>query len=265
MMHRAWQIAAVAAGLLIGLPSQAAAGWDLLFFLGRTYPTYDERLSFDLPSPAIPGAAITVNGTPVLDTEGDAVFGVALAAEAGVVGLEGRWDAAAIGFDLTGASYGITGVSGSLAGLTGEILLPDGQFDVERLNLLSLNLRLRTPGPVGIYASGGLTFLPNFEVTGSVPITLQLNGASGEIGVRLAVAPEESEHRFGVNAGGGLRIGGRRVALVGEARVFYFREYELTLVSDAGDEFLNQFLAGFEPVRFRPLIVTAQGGLLFRF
>lgn len=264
-MRRSLPIATVAIGLLLALPSQAAAGWDLLFFLGRTFPTYDERLSFELPSPAIPGADVTVNGTPVLDTRGDSVFGVALAAEAGVVGLEGRWDAAAIGFDLTGASYGITGVSGPLAGFTGEILLPDGRFDVERLNLLSLNLRLRTPGPVALYASGGLTFLPDFKVTGSVPITLQLNGASGDIGVRLAVAPEESEHRFGVNAGAGLRIGGRHVALVGEARVFYFREYELRFVSDEGDEFLNQFLAGFEPIRFRPLVVTAQGGLLFRF
>jgi hypothetical protein len=264
-MRRPLHALLIASALLLALPTQASAGWDIMFFIGRTFPTYDDRLSFAVPSPAIPGAEVTVNGTPLLEAEGDATFGVALAAEAGVVGLEARWDAAAIGFDLTGANYGITGVSGPLAGFAGQIVLPDGHFDVDRLNLLSLNLRLRTPGPVGIFVSGGLTFLPDFQVTGAVPITLELNGTSGDIGVRLAVDPQESGHRFGVNAGGGLRIGGRNVALVGEARVFYFREYELTFVSDEGDEFLNQFLAGFEPVRFRPIVITAQGGLLFRF
>lgn len=264
-MRRPVYILVLVAALLGGMPRPAAAAWDLLLLFGRTFPTYDDRLTFRIPSPAIPGVDVNVVGTPVLTAEGDMTFGIALTAEVGVIGVEGRLDSAGLGFDLTGARYELTGVSPPLAGLSGSLVLPNGHFDADRLNLLSLNLRLRTPGPVGLVVSGGVTYLPNFDVGGSVPITLQVDSASGEARVRLVVAPQESRHRVGVNAGGGLRIGGGRVALVAEGRAFYFREYELTFASDDDDPLLNQLLASFEPVRFRPLIITAQVGLLVRF
>jgi hypothetical protein len=37
-----------------------------------------------------------------------------------------------------------------------------------------------------------------------------------------ACRPGESEQRLGLNGGAGLRIGGSRVALMAEVRVFYF-------------------------------------------
>jgi hypothetical protein len=83
--------------------------------------------------------------------------------------------------------------------------------------------------------------------------------------LRLEVAPGESEHRFGVNGGAGLRIGGSRVAIMGEVRVFYFREYELRFnVADA-PPVVEDLLEGLDPVRFEPVIVNAQAGLVFRF
>ena len=76
--------------------------------------------------------------------------------------------------------------------------------------------------------------------------------------------PGQSDHRWGVNGGAGLRIGGR-VALVGEVRVFYFREYELRFQAENGFDILNELLAGLAPVRFDPVFVNAQAGVTFRF
>jgi hypothetical protein len=80
----------------------------------------------------------------------------------------------------------------------------------------------------------------------------------------LRATPGQAEHRFGVNGGAGVRIGGR-VALTAEARAFYFREYELRFASADGPEILDDLLAGVVPVFFRPVFVNAQVGLTFGF
>src|SRR5688572_32400179 len=67
--------------------------------------------------------------------------------------------------------------------------------------------------------------------------------------------PGQSDHRWGVNGGAGLRIGGR-VALVGEVRVFYFREYELRFEAEDGFDILEELLAGLAPVRFEPVFIN---------
>lgn len=252
---------------LLAVPRPAFAAWDLLIFLGRAFPKSDDRLTFPLPPPSIPGVDVTVTGTPRLETDGGAAFGAALAAEAGVIAIEGRLDAPKVGFDLTGARYSLLGVEPPLTGLAATIVLADGRLDVNRLRLWSANLRLRTPGPVGLVASGGVTFMPEFEVSGSVPLTVEGAPAVGNLGtrLRLAVAPGEPKNRTGVNAGAGLRIGGEHVALVAEGRVFYFREYELEIVADDNLPVFDGIAASFKTVRFRPVIVTVQAGLLFRF
>jgi len=108
--------------------------------------------------------------------------------------------------------------------------------------------------------------LPDFDVTGSVPIEFQLTGlpaqAQPELGLR--VAPGESKHRVGSNGGAGLRVGGR-VAAFAEARVFYFREYELRVVLDDEQPFVNNILNNVEPIRFEPVIANAVAGILLRF
>ncbi|HUF48935.1 MAG TPA: hypothetical protein VMM93_14045 [Vicinamibacterales bacterium] len=251
--------------LVAATPRPATAGWDLMLFLGRAFPTLEERLTFNVPTPTFPGVDVNVIGSPILAPAGGMTIGAALTVEAGVVGLEARFDSVALGFDFSGVRYELTGVAPPATGLTGSLSLSDGRFDVDRLNLLSLNLRLRTPGPVGITVSGGMSFLPRFDVTGSVPIEVLLGPVGQSAAIGLVIAAEESRHRFGVNAGGGLRFGGRRAALVVEGRVFYFGDYHLTLVSADSEPLLDDLLAGFDPVRFRPVIVTAQAGLLFRF
>ena len=184
-------------------------------------------------------------------------------------GIEGRIDSTAVGFDLTGARYDVRATSGPFQGLTGSVTVGDGHFDANRFNLLSVNARLRTPGPIGLVVSGGFSYLPNITITGSVPLSAEVAGfpiVSGlEPGLRLEVAPGESENRFGVNGGGGLRIGGSRIAIMGEVRVFYFREYELRFNVEDAPPLIGDLLEGLDPVRFEPIIVNAQAGLVFRF
>ena len=76
--------------------------------------------------------------------------------------------------------------------------------------------------------------------------------------------PGQSDYRWGVNGGAGLRIGGR-VALVGEVRVFYFREYHLRFDAENGFDILDELLDSLPPVRFEPVFVNAQAGVTFRF
>jgi hypothetical protein len=76
--------------------------------------------------------------------------------------------------------------------------------------------------------------------------------------------PGQAEHRWGVNGGAGLRFG-QRVALVGEVRVFYFRDHELRFEAENGFGILNELLAGLSPIRFEPIFVNAQAGVMFRF
>jgi hypothetical protein len=80
----------------------------------------------------------------------------------------------------------------------------------------------------------------------------------------LRVAPGQSEDRWGVNGGAGLRIGGR-VALMGEVRVFYFKDYELRFGAENSGEILDEVLSGLAPVRFDPVFINAQAGVTFRF
>lgn len=254
----------------LALAPQAYAGQlDFTLFLGRAYPTYDERLTLRPSAPSLPGVDIDVAGEPVIRADGGAVLGGALAFELGVLGLEARVDGTDVGFDFSGARYDLRATQAPFTGLTGSVTLGNGRFDVRRLYLLSGNVRLRTPGPIGLVASGGLSLLPDITITGAVPVSLDLAGLSLLQGAAprllLRAAPGKSEHRVGVNGGAGLRVGGDRVALQVEVRGFYFREYELRFAVEGAPDFAATLLDGSAPIRFRPVIVNAQAGLVFRF
>lgn len=261
---------ALVAFLLLLLHGAAAAqGLDVTVFVGRAYPTYDELLVLRAPAvPSLPGVEVSSSGTPEIHADGGPVYGAALAFEFGVLAVEGRLDATDIGFDLEGARYEVRASVPEFQGLAGNLTVGNGRFDADRLKLLSLNARLRTPGPVGLVVSGGLSYLPDITISGAVPLQVQLAGLSTIAGVqprvRLLAVPGESDHRFGVNGGAGIRIGGR-VAVMAEARVFYFREYELRFDVEDAPALANQLLEGIAPIRFEPIIVNAQAGLVFRF
>jgi hypothetical protein len=246
----------------------AAQGVDLTIFYGQAFPIYDERLTLRPPTPTVPGVDITVNGSPLIKADGGPVFGGALAFEWGILGIEGRLDATEVGLELTGARYDLRGTRPPFQGLTARITVSNGRFDADRVGLLSANLRLRTPGPIALVASGGLSYLPDINLTGSVPLSVDVPGVPLPPGfsptLTLIAAPGQSDNRWGVNGGAGLRLGGR-VALMGEVRVFYFREYELRFGSENGPEILDDLLSGLDAIRFEPVFVNAQAGITFRF
>ena len=261
-------LAMMLALLATGSPA-SAQGLDLTLFLGRAYPIYDERLVLRPNVPSTAGVDVTVVGAPEIRTKGGPVFGAAVAVELGILGIEGRLDATDVAFDFTGARLDLRPTLPPLQELRGSVTVGDGRFDAERLPLLSLNARLRTPGPVGLVASGGLSYLRNVDVTGSVPVAAVIGGVpfvpQVEPRLRLRAAPGTPEHRFGINGGAGLRIGGPRVALMGEVRAFYFRAFELRFAVDGVPDLVRQVLDSVDPVRFEPVIVNAQVGLVFRF
>lgn len=266
-MHRTLVAAAFAMALLF--PQRAGAQTiDITMFGGLAWPLYDERLTLRPPGLSLPGVDVTVAETPSLHGDGGPVFGAALAVELGIVGIEGRVDAVDAGIDFTGARYDLRGTAFPFQGLAASIIASPGRFDADRISLLSLNARIRTPGRVAVVASGGVSYLPDITISGSIPLVVQapaflpLPGFAAALTLRGT--PGQSEHRFGINGGAGVRIG-RRVALTAEVRGFYFREYELRFATANGPELLDDLLEDADPVRFDPVFVNAQVGISFRF
>ena len=264
-MHRPFAVPATVIVLgLFATPCRAfAQGGDFTIFVGSAYPIDRERFTLRPSTPSIPGADVTVTGDPALRATGGLVLGGALAFELGVFGIEGRVDSTNIGFDLTGARYNL-----SSGGVTGAIVVRDAHLDADRFNILSVNARLRTPGPVGLVASGGFSYLPSVSIEGRVPIGLEVSGIPGldlNPVVRLDVVQGESKSRYGFNGGVGLRVGGSRLAVMGEVRAFYFQDYELTF--DVGDApgIVQDLLERIPVVEFDPIILNAQVGLVVRF
>ena len=269
-MHRTTVLCSSALAVILALPGVAAAqGIDFTFFLGRAYPIYDDRLTLRASVPALPGVEITSSDTLEIRTDGGLVFGGAVGFELGVLAIEGRLDGTEVGFDSTRARYDLRATQPPLTGLTGSITFGAGRFEAERLYLLSGNVRLRSPGPVSFVVSGGVSLLPDITITGSAPLSLELAGIpltpAFDPRLRLRAAPGESEHRLGVNGGAGVRIGAGRLALIAEARAFYFREYELRFAVDDAPELIAGLLDSLDPVRFEPVIVNAQIGLVVKF
>lgn len=262
----------LAALVLLALPGSArqvaAQTVDLTVFVGKAFPIYDERLTLRPSSPVLPGVDITVGGSPILKADGGPAFGAALALELGIFGIEGRLDATDVGLEFTGARYDLRGTGFPFAGLTAGIILSPGRFDASTIPLLSLNGRIRTPGPIGIVASGGVSYLRDIDITGSIPLSVDAPDLGPlptlDAALTLRATPGQAEHRFGINGGAGLRIGGR-VALTAEVRAFYFREFELRLVRANGPELIDDLLAAADSIRFSPIFVNAQVGLAFRF
>jgi hypothetical protein len=260
---------ACAVVVLLGASGRAAAqGLDFTFFAGAAFPIYDELLTYRPPAPSLPDVDITVDGSPVIAANGGTVFGGALAFEWGVIGIEGRLDATGVGFDLTGARYTLRGTQPPFNGVAVRVTIPDGSFEADRIGLLSANIRVRTPGPVALIASGGLSYLPDIAVSGSVPLQVEISGIPSLPGLNprltLRAAPGQSENRWGINGGAGLRFGGR-VAFMAEVRAFYFQNYELRFGVENGPEILDELLAGLDTVSFDPIFVNAQAGVTFRF
>lgn len=265
---RALLLSIIACAAALAPRPALAQGGDLTLFVGTAYPLDRERFTLRPSTPSIPGADVTVTGDPALRAGGGLVVGGAAALELGVLGIEGRLDTMTLNFDLTGARYDLRGNAAPFQGLAAAVAIGDGELDSNRIKILSINARLRTPGIVSLLASGGFSYLPDVDFEGTVPVSVQAFGipvTSNRLPLRLAVSRGSSNHRYGLNGGAGLRLGGSRVAVVGEVRVFYFKDYELTI--DAGDApgLVADLLDQIPAITFDPIIVNANAGLVLRF
>jgi hypothetical protein len=271
---RASILCGLASLFVLACPRPAAADWELALLVGSAFPTYDERLQVRVSGIGTArGITVTPSGDFVFEADGGLAFGAALAWEVGgFFAIEGRLDTAGVELVTPGVEYQVAVNVPPLPPLSGSLQAGPGEVPLERLIIWSANLRLRTPGPVSIYGSGGISFLPRLRSSRGLPLQVSVNGLPGATYLRgelnLEAEPGESESRVGVNGGAGLRVRiGGPVSLFVDARVFAFKEHELRfdLDSDAGFLVLNDLVDALPPVRFDPLLYNVNGGIVFTF
>ena len=254
--------------VLAGGGRAAAQGFEVTVFVGRAFPTYDERLIFRPSTPTMPGVDVTVDGSPLIEATRRAGARRRYRVRVGHVrhrrpSRRNRRESRSHRRPVN-----LLGTEPPFEGLTAHVTVSAGTFDADRIGLVSTNVRIRTPGRVALVVSGGLSYLPDINVTGSLPVRVEVPGAPPQPDfnptLTLRAVPGQSEDRWGANGGAGLRIGGR-VALMGEVRVFYFRDYELQFDAQNGPPILDQLLDSLAPVHFDPIFVNVQAGVTFRF
>jgi hypothetical protein len=276
----------VALAALLPAAASAEGNLEVAGYLGTSFPFYSQSFTYS-PGPvslSIPGITITQEGVFKMDGSGGLVLsGGVTYYFGGVIGIEGRLDTVKLNVDTTGAKYDVRlTLPGLPQPFTASLDLGTGTADLSTLKPWSLNLKLRTPGPVRLFVSGGVSRLPALEFTVNQNIGLGATALNvitskldvGTVRLKGALVPQEGESRWGANAGGGLQLGlGPRVALVAEARFFYFgeRTYDWSAVPT------DRFLAGLEQrlldatkqrlpaVKFKPQFFQATGGVSISF
>lgn len=272
-MGRRTRICCLVSALALCGAGAPAAEVELFGQFGLTLPFYQQTFRYD-PKLLIPSnVPVSSDGAFQMDATGSlAVSGGLTLYLAKVVGLEARVDSAAIDIAVEGTS-----LSADL-GSVGPIRLPglsasvNGDVAVGRLNAVSLNLKLRTPGRFRFYVSGGISYMPSlaFDATARLSLALDLGGGLPTIPIpALTVGASASlDAMIGGNAGAGLQVGlGPKVALLVEARAFAFPEQEIRWGSSSGSiSPVEQLLASnLDPIRFRPGFFQATAGLAVTF
>ncbi len=252
-----------------------AAGVEVSVFAGQALPTYEQRVGIDLPSvPSFPGLTASPPDVLVLEASGGAAFGAAVALElVGPLAIEARADLAQIDISTDGVTYQLEqSLPPPLPSIRGALSVGAGTVSFDRHTTGSLNLRLQTPGALSLRVSGGLSYLRDPEAGGSLPVRLDIGGLPALPGITAQIGlvgtPSESEHRFGLNAGVGLRLQlGDNLALLGDLRVFTFREYEFRfeVTTEPSIPGLGELIAGLDTVRVSPTHFNGVLGLSLSF
>jgi len=259
---------------------------ELSFVGGQTFPTFAQTFRYD-PGPVvlpIPGVGLEQAGEFTLDAKsGLALSGAATWYFVQPVGLEARLDTEDLDLRTQGARYRVrVDLPPPLTDVTTDLDLGSGVAEVQPVRPFSLNLKLRTPGPVRLTVSGGLSYLSSLEVSttqtvalGVVGVTPDFSGLEvGQISMRARALPaDEDQGKLGWNGGAGLQIGlGPRVALVVEGRYFRFKRRTLVweradsrLLSAIEQALLAQVRSRLQPVEFEPEFVHAVGGIAISF
>ena len=261
-------------GLLVLGPATGGAGeFEISGWVGPSLPFYSQSFQYSPPPvPPLPGFGVEQVGEFRFDASGGVSFGAGAAWHfAGAIGVELRVDSGAIDVTQEGATFRVT--------VRPPSPLPPLSFDVEtegtvaldRLLPVSLNLRYRGGGRVGLVASAGVSYLPSLDY--AVTQELGIGAIGGVGGIELPTLPLEAGGQidgfWGANAGIGLRIRlSDAVSANLEGRGFFFGERELEWkidrfpISPELGELLRQQL---DPIRFTPGFFQATAGLSVRF
>lgn len=285
----------LALAALLPLTASAGDNVDLALYFGKSFPGYSQTLTYS-PGPVsvpIPGLVITQSGAFTMEGSGGLVVsGGVTFYFGGIIGIEGRYDTVRVNVDETAPSYDVSvTLPGVPTPVTASLDLGLGTVDVTTLKPWSLNLKLRTPGSVRFFASGGVSRLPSFEFTVSQRIGLGVTGINvitrqatiASVGISGALTPVASQDadaspdgggsKWGGNLGGGLQFSvGENVTLIAEGRYFYFpsQKYEWTVSTDRSlsaieQTLLNATLLRLPQVEFKPQFFQVTGGITISF
>ena len=263
-----------ALALLVLAPATGGAGsLELSGWVGPSLPFYSQSFRYQPPAvPPLPGFGVEQVGEFRFDASGGVSFGAGLAWHgAGPLGVELRVDSGAIDVTQEGATFRVTVRPPSPLPPLSLDVETQGTVTLSRLLPVSLNLRYRGGGRVGLVASAGVSYLPSLDYT--VTQELGIGAIGGLGGIELPTLPLEAggeiEGFWGANAGVGLRIRlSDSVSANLEGRGFFFGERELEWSVDRfpGSPELGEALRQqLDPIRFTPGFFQATAGLSVRF
>jgi hypothetical protein len=284
-MKMAFAVAAALAGV-----NAHAATVELSGHAGQAFPFYEQSFEYDPGSALItlPGVG-TLNlgqsGAFRLEGKGGSSLGGAVTLYlAPHVGIEARVDSAAVDIRTSGATYHLSiDLPAPLPDITQDLQFADGTVDVDRLQPLSLNLKLKTPGRVGLVASGGISYLPEVQIAArqrvgfGIPAIQQLSASFsvGSIVLRSSVKPGEADagNRIGGNIGGGVRLQlAGPLAVSAEARYFHFSKHKIEwepeiegTLSVIEETLLAEMKRRLKPIEFYPAFFQATAGVSLAF
>lgn len=263
--------------------SVRAATLEVAGYAGLTLPFYEQTFTIDLIPPGNPVEGVTIQQERPLTLS--AKSGLVLAGSAtvyfgGAFGIEARYDSAVVDITSEPPLYSVT-LSHPLPNAHFALEPAATVITISALTPLSLNLKLRTPGPVRFFLSGGISYLPDFQLAVTQKLGVSVAGISLPPGVNLGslsatavTRPEDPQYGgVGGNVGLGLQIKlSEHVALVGEGRAFFFPKQELTwrVTQEGGyvtvpPEVLTALERQLEPIRFNPAYFHLVGGIAFTF
>ena len=252
---------------------------------GYTFPFYSQSFAYGpgSVSVAVPGLSLDQSGSFQLKASGGMAFGGAIAfyPNAGF-GLELRIDSATAEIAASDSTFDVKAtLPGSPPPVQETLTLPDGAGNMDSLQPISLNLKLRTTGSTKLFVSGGVSRMgsSNLSVLQNVALGVtEVNLVTGNLKVStLDLLADQSLQASFKSWGGNLGLGveiplGEHAGLVLEGRGFYFGtqqvEWKAVTPPAAGTieaQLLERVLDSLSPVEFEPWWVQASGGITFRF
>jgi hypothetical protein len=266
-------LGALLALLLLSPTTSGAGQLEISGWVGPSLPFYSQSFHYQPPAvPPLPGVSVEQLGEFRFDASGGVSFGAGVAWHpAGALGVELRLDSGAIEVTQDGALFRVTVRPPAPLPPLALDVETEGAVTLDRLMPISLNLRYRGGGRVGLVASAGLSYLPGLDFAVSQELGIGAIGGVG--GIELPTLPLEAGGQidgfWGANAGLGVRFRlSEAVSAHVEGRGFFFGERELDWridqfpLSPELGEALRQQLG---PIRFTPGFFQATAGLSVRF